>query len=82
MTDYAIIIRTTEELKEDGKWMITTGLDKAAPDLPGVLLWGEDLDKLRADVPNAIKMIFKLNHKLHRLDVIELTESLPIAEDG
>lgn len=40
----------------DGAWVITS------ENLPGLFLAGSDLDRLRNDVPSAIKMLYRLNY--------------------
>lgn len=44
-----------EELHEDMYWTVKS------KEVPGLLLWGKDLSKLRMDVPAAILLLNKLN---------------------
>lgn len=53
---YAGTVKIGSELKEGGYWVVESD------DLPGLVLCGKVLKKLIADVPNAIKMLFKLNY--------------------
>ena len=52
---YTSVVRVREEMREGKFWMVTS------EDLPELLLAGKNLDLLRKDVPNVIKMLFKLN---------------------
>ncbi len=52
---YSTVIRVNEELREGNYWMVTSD------DLPGMILGGRDILKLREDVPNVIKSLFELN---------------------
>ena len=57
-TQDSFLIRTIQEQKEDGFWTITS------EDLPGLFLAGKDLFSISAEVPEAIKMLFSLNHNM------------------
>jgi len=52
--EMAGVVRVHEEYKE-GAYIIT------AENLPGLFLAGSDAEALRKDVPNAIKLLIKLN---------------------
>ena len=53
--NYVTVIRVSEEFKE-GSWMITSD------NLPGLFLAGGDLPAIRKNVPDAIKLLYKLNY--------------------
>jgi hypothetical protein len=55
---YTSVVRVREELREGKFWMLTS------EDMPELLLGGKNLDLLRKDVPNVIKMLFKLNSNI------------------
>lgn len=42
----------------DGAWLITS------KDLPGLFLAGDDMDRLQSEIPEAIKLLFKLNYDM------------------
>lgn len=56
--NYASVIRVSEEMHEGCYWVLTSG------DLAGFLLCGKDIKKLRADIPVAIKTLFKVNYNM------------------
>ena len=55
---YSCFIRVDENYREHGHWELTS------KNLPGLFLAGKDLNALRADVPNVIKVLFKNNYDL------------------
>ena len=55
---YSCVIKVDEELREGEFWVLTS------EDLPGLLLSGRDLDALRADTPEVIKQLFKMNYDM------------------
>lgn len=74
-TTYSCVIRVTEECStEDGTefWVLTSN------DLPGLLLGGRDLDALRADVPDAIRILFRENYGME-VRVLRATEPKALA---
>ena len=57
-SNYAGEVRISEEFKEGGFFVLKS------EDLSGFLLCGKDIKKLRADIPNAIKLLFKMNYEM------------------
>lgn len=55
---YSCVIQVDESYREGGHWGLTS------KNLPGLFLAGKDLNELRADVPNVIKVLFKNNYGL------------------
>lgn len=53
--DYVGVVRVHGEY-QDSAWVITS------ENLPGFFLAGEDLERLRADVPTTIQMLYRLNY--------------------
>jgi hypothetical protein len=53
--NYVSVINVRDEYK-DGAWIFTS------ENLPGLFLAGSDLNKLREDVPVAIKALYQLNY--------------------
>jgi len=65
---YARIINVRAEFADAGKcWALTSD------NLPGFLLAGSDLNALLDDVPNAIKLLFRLNYQMD-VEVAEVDE--------
>ena len=74
-SSYSCIIRVVEEHREeegDEFWVITSD------DLPGLLLGGRDLEALRADTPEAIRILFDKNYGLD-VHVLRATEPRKLA---
>ncbi|MCK4710092.1 MAG: hypothetical protein KAU21_15845 [Gammaproteobacteria bacterium] len=71
--NYASVIRVQEELREGHFWVITSD------DLAGLLLCGKEIKKLRADIPSAIKMLFKANYDMD-VDVKALAEPAKVVK--
>lgn len=62
------LINVRAEFADAGKcWALTSN------NLPGLLLAGGDLAALLADLPNAIKLLFRLNYQMD-VDVAEVDE--------
>ena len=60
-------IRLRTELREDGFFVVTS------PDLPGLLLCGDDVDVLIEQAQEVIGGLFKLNHGMD-VDVVRPTK--------
>ena len=74
---YSCLIRVEEEHhtdEEDEFWTLTS------EDLPGFLLGGRDIESLRADIPVAIRAIFKHNYDME-VNVLRVTEPQNIAQN-
>ena len=54
---YVSVVRVSGEFK-DGGWVITS------ENLPGLFLAGGDLEKLTADIPANIEMLYRLNYDI------------------
>ena len=52
---YVGVVRVSGEIKDKG-WVITS------ENLPGLFLAGNDLEKLTADIPANIEMLYQLNY--------------------
>jgi len=57
-SSYLTVARTKIEYREGGYWVITSD------EVPGMLMAGKDPRSLYADIPNVIKMLYKLNYQL------------------
>jgi predicted RNase H-like HicB family nuclease len=57
-SSYASLININVEYDRQGHWVLSS------KDLPGLLLSGKQLDALFNDVPNAIKLLYKLNYQM------------------
>ena len=76
---YSCLIRVQEEFREedgDRFWLMRS------QDLPGLLLGGRNLERLREDTPNVIQRLFKLNYdmdvQVHRvIDMHDLDKKTP-----
>ncbi len=56
---YTKLINVKAEYADAGKcWALTSN------DLPGLVMAGGDLDALLADLPQAIKLLFRLNYQM------------------
>lgn len=55
---FSRLINLSVEYNPDGCWAISS------PDLPGLVLAGKDIAALLDDVPNAIRLLFKLNYQM------------------
>ncbi len=55
---YSTIISVNEAFREGEYWVLTSD------QLPGLLLSGKNLTELRADIPNVIRLLFKMNYDL------------------
>ena len=57
-SDYVQVVNVQLERKDGGYWVVSS------KELPGLLLSGKLLKKLIGDIPNAIKILFKLNYEM------------------
>lgn len=72
-TTYSCVIQVREKLKEGGYWSVTS------KDLPGLFLGGTDIDAIREEVPEAIRLLFELNYGM-KVDVRRNTDVAAIAK--
>ncbi|MDH5573260.1 MAG: hypothetical protein OEY89_15975 [Gammaproteobacteria bacterium] len=68
--NYSYLINVEEDFREGEYWVLTS------KQLPGLFLSGKDLKTLRADVPNVIKTLYRLNYEMD-VDVRLVCEETP-----